>query len=123
MKVKKLVQSASPKRFAGLVKRLSKMRPGTAAAKKVRALSQIELKRILVDGGKGAAERAIKGVKVGAHKLEVAEKKGTLKKWRTPIALGMQAVEIWLLASRVRNTITVKHKVTRPARKTAKRRA
>jgi hypothetical protein len=34
----------------------------------------------------------------------------------------MQAVEIWLLASRVRSSATVKHKVVRPARKTAKKR-
>lgn len=121
MGIKKLVAS-SPKKFAGLVKRLTKLRPGTAVAKKVRALSQSELKGILVSGGKNAAERAIKAVKIGRHKLEVAERKGTLKKYRTPIALGIQAVEIWLLASRARNTITVKHKVTRPARKTAKRR-
>jgi hypothetical protein len=124
MRVKKLMESASasPKRFASLVKRLSKMRPGTAVAKRVRALSQSELKGILVKGGKGAAERAIKAVKIGKHKLEVAEKKGTLKKYRTPIALGMQAVEIWLLASRVRSSATVKHKAVRPARKTAKKR-
>jgi hypothetical protein len=113
MNTKKL--KASPKRFASLVKRLAKMRPGTAAAKKVRALSQSELAGIVKTGGKTAAERAIRGVKIGANRLDKLEKKGTLRKWRTPIALGMQAVEIWLLATRVKSTVTVKHKIARPA--------
>ena len=121
MKIKKL--KVSPKRFASLVKRLAKMRPGTAAAKRVRALSQSELAGIMTTGGKRAAERAIKQVKIGANRLDALERKGTLRKWRTPIALGIQAVEIWLLATRLKSTVTVKHKVARPARKTARARA
>ena len=119
MKAKELLPS--PQRFSKLVKRLSKMRPGSEAAKRMRQLSQSELSGILKRGGKTAAERAIKGVKIGAKKLDMIERKGTLKKWRTPIALGMQAVEIWLLTSRVRNRTTVKHKTVRSPRKAAKR--
>jgi len=118
MAAKKLLPS--PQKFSKLVKRLSKMRPGSAAAKRVRSLSQSELAGILKQSGKTAAERAIRGVKVGSKKLEMIEKKGTLKKWRTPIALGVQAVEIWLLASRVRNRTVVKHKKVRAPRKSGR---
>jgi hypothetical protein len=120
MNVKKL--KVSPKRFASLVKRLAKMRPGTAVAKKVRAASQSELAGIMKTGGKAAAERAIRGVKIGAKRLDKLERKGTLRKWRTPIALGLTAVEIWLLATRARTSVTVKHKVSRPAQKRARAR-
>ena len=113
----------SPQRFTKLVKRLSRMRPGSAAAKRIRSLSQTELSGILKRSGKTAAERAIKGVKLGSKKLEMIERKGTLRKWRTPVALGIAAVEIWLLASRVRNRTVVKHKTVRAPRKAAKRAA
>jgi len=113
----------SPQRFTKLVKRLSRMRPGSAAAKRIRSLSQTELSGILKHSGKTAAERAIKGVKLGSKKLEMIERKGTLRKWRTPVALGIAAVEIWLLASRVRNRTVVKHKTVRAPRKAAKRAA
>jgi hypothetical protein len=121
MKASKLLPS--PQRFSKLVKRLSKMRPGSAAAKRVRSLSQSELSGILKHSGKTAAERAIRGVKVGSKKLEMIEKKGTLRKWRTPLALGLTAVEIWLLASRARNRTVVKHKAVRAPKKSAKRAA
>lgn len=121
MSARKLLPLPSPQRFTRLVKRLSKMRPGTAAARKVRSLSQSELSGILKHGGRTAAERAIRGVKIGANKLDMIERKGTLRKWRTPIALGMQAVEIWLLVSRVRNRTIVKHKTVRAPRKSPRK--
>src|SRR6267378_1605679 len=106
--------SISPKRFTNMAKRITKLRPASAAAKRLSGLMELELMKLLVTGGKRAAEKAVKGVKVGAHKLEVAERNGSLTKWRNRIGTGMQALEIALLATAAMKGASVK--VGRPSR-------
>jgi hypothetical protein len=91
--------SKASSRFARQIKRLAKLHPASAASKKLRPLAEVELMKIVASGGKRAAEKAVKGVKLGAHRLQVAEKKGDLIKWRNRIAIGMQIVEVAILAS------------------------
>ena len=113
--------SVSPLRFARLAKRLTKLHPASAAAKRLRPLLELEVRRLLVTGGRTAAEKAIMGAKVGARRWEKAQRKGAIAKWRTRIGLGMQALEIWLLVSKVMKGTTVKYEAVRPARASAKR--
>ena len=87
------------KRFHRQINRLSKLDPKSAASKKLRPLAEVELMKLLATGGKKAAEKAVKTAKVGAHKLQVMEKKGSLMTWRNRIAIGMQLVEIAILAT------------------------
>lgn len=87
------------KRFHRQIKQLSKLDPKSAASKRLRPLAEVELMKLLATGGKKAAESAVRTAKVGAHKLQVAEKKGSLTKWRTRIGLGIQLVEVALLAT------------------------
>lgn len=87
------------KRFHRQIKRLSKLDPASAASKKLRPLAEIELMKLLAAGGKNAAEKAVKTAKVGAHKLQVAEKKGNITKWRNRIGIGLQIIEIAVLAT------------------------
>jgi hypothetical protein len=100
--------SVSPKRFTNMAKRITKLRPASAAAKRLSGLMEMELMKLLVTGGKRAAEKAVKGVKVGAHKLEVAERNGSLTRWRNRIGTGMQALEIALLATAAMKGASVK---------------
>jgi hypothetical protein len=113
--------SVPPQRFARLAKRLTKLHPASAAAKRLRPVLELELMRLLVTGGRSAAEKAIKGAKVGARRWEKAQRTGAIAKWRTTIGLGMQALEIWLLFSKVMKGTTVKYEAVRPARASAKR--
>ena len=87
------------KRFHRQINRLAKLDPKSAASKKLRPLAEVELMKLLATGGKKAAEKAVKTAKVGAHKLQVAEKKGSVMKWRNRIGIGMQLVEIAILAT------------------------
>jgi hypothetical protein len=116
--------SVSPKRFANMAKRITKLRPASAAAQRLSGLMELELMKLLVTGGKRAAEKAVKGVRVGAHKLEVAERNGSLTKWRNRIGTGMQALEIALLATAAMKGASVKvGKASRaaPAKRTARK--
>ena len=116
--------SVSPKRFTNMAKRITKLRPASAAAKRLSGLMEMELMKLLVTGGKRAAEKAVKGVKVGAHKLEVAERNGSLTKWRNRIGTGMQALEIALLATAAMKGASVRvGKASRlaPAKRTARK--
>lgn len=113
--------SAITTRFHRQIKRLSKLHPASAASKKLRPLAEIELMKIVTTGGKRAAEKAVKGIKLGAHKLEVAERRGDLMKWRNRVAVGMQLVEIAVLASAAIKGASVKvGPAARPARAQAK---
>lgn len=87
------------KRFHRQIKRLSKLDPKSAASKKLRPLAEVELMKLLATGGKRAAESAVSTARVGAHKLKVAEKKGHLTKWRNRIGLGLQLIEVAVLAT------------------------
>lgn len=108
--------SVSPKRFANMAKRITKMHPASAAAKRLSGLMELELMKLLVTGGKRAAEKAVKGVKVGTHKLQVAERSGSLTKWRNRVGAGVQALEIALLATAAMKGASVKiGKASRPA--------
>jgi hypothetical protein len=100
--------SVSTKRFANMAKRITKLRPASAAAKRLSGLMELELMTLLVTRGKRAAEKAVKGVKVGAHKLQVAERNGSLTKWRNRIGAGTQVLEIALLATAAMKGANVK---------------
>ncbi len=115
--------SKASSRFARQIKRLAKLPSGSAASKKLRPLAELELMKIVATGGKRAAEKAVRGVKVGAHKLQVAEKKGHLTKWRNRIGLGVQLIEVAVLASAAIKGASVKvgPAPRRPARAAARR--
>jgi hypothetical protein len=114
--------SVSPKRFANLAKRLTKLHPASSAAKRLRPVMELELMKHVVTGGKGAAERAIKSAKVGAKKWERAQTKGSIAKWRTTLGLGMQVLEIGILVSKSMKGTTVKYQAApRSARKSSSR--
>jgi hypothetical protein len=115
--------TVSTKRFGNMAKRITKMHPASAASKKLSGLMELELMKILVTGGKRAAEKAVKTVKVGTHKLQVAERNGSMTKWRNRVGAGMQALEIALLATAAMKGASVKVGKGRPApaKRTSKR--
>lgn len=76
--------------------------------------------KVLLAGGKRAAERIIKGVKLGAHRLELAERHAALSKWRAALGVGMRVLEVWLFVSRVLKGTHVKYEVVRPVRMSPK---
>jgi hypothetical protein len=118
----KKLSRISPTRFVRLAKRLAKLRPGSAAANKLRPLVENELMDILHSGGKRAAVQAIRGLKFGRAKLEMVERKSGLAKFRTTLGVGLQILEIWLIASKaIRGTNVVYTRRRAPAKRTAKR--
>lgn len=61
----------------------------------------------LARGGSRAAERAaeravkqaVRGIRMGARKLKQAERKGSLATWKNRIGIGVQLVEVAMLAT------------------------
>lgn len=87
----------------------------------------IALQAGLQAGTKGmkAGRKGMKaGLKAGGKKWKAAEKSGALDKWRTRVALGLQALEVAAVAAAAYKGAQVRVGKSRPpARKTARKKA
>lgn len=113
-----MAKKLSAKTFSKLAKRLSKTKPASVAAKRLEPLMEVELMKHLAHGGKKAAESAIKQAKIGTKKWEKVQRKGAIARWRNTIGLGLQVIEIGILASKAIKGTTVRY---RPAKAAAPR--
>jgi hypothetical protein len=93
---------ASRKRFVKLAKKAVKdLKSGARGLEKAQ---------------KQAVKSVKSGVKSGVNRLEKAQRKGSLAKWRNTIGLGIQAIEMGIIATQA-------IKLARAPRKPAKKRA
>ena len=90
-----------------------------ASRKQAAKGAAIAMKAGLEASSRGMAAGA-KSMKAGRKKLKAAEKSGALAKWRTRVALGLQALEVAAIATAAYKGVTVKSGKGRAAAKRAR---
>jgi len=94
-----------------------------ASRKQAAKGAAIAMKAGLEAGTKGmtAGAKSMKaGMKAGRKKLRQAERSGALEKWKTRVALGIQALEVAAIATAAYKGVTVKSGKGRAAAKRAR---
>lgn len=98
-------------RFARLLNRLAAVKTHSAAARQLRARAERALMRIVKSGGKGAADAAIKAVRIGTQRLSRVENVARVtSKWRANIGTRTPVVlEVWFAAGQFLQATNVQY--------------